>query len=97
MRAHELQPRDGGLRWLLQCKTVFALLGCRRTFVTHAPASLLCPSPVTLAPLGMIFHSEVRAAALVTAGLRALFRALFESGYELDWGARRGSVPMGAC
>ena len=84
MRAHELRPRDGDLRWLLQCKTVSALLGCRRTYVTHAPAGAWCPSPVTLAPLGTIFHPEARAAALVAAALHgpAPFRALFESSYE---------------
>ena len=90
---------DLGLRWLLRCKTVFTLPGCRRAYVTHTPADPLCLSPATIAPLGMIFHPEVRAAALDAAGLNgpALFRALRESGYEQDSGERRGSVPMGEC
>ena len=37
MRARELRPGDGALHRIFPCKTAFALVGCRRTYITLVP------------------------------------------------------------
>lgn len=63
VRVRRPRPRDGTTHGVLvlPCKTVFALLECRRTQVTRAHTGPLHSSPATLAPVGTMFYMNVRA------------------------------------
>ena len=60
MRACELRLGNGALDRVIPCKTVFALLGCGRTDVSHAGTSALGSPPANLASVGMMCYVKVR-------------------------------------
>ena len=77
VRACELRREDGALHRVIPCKNVFALLGSRRTDVSHAGTGPLRSPLTTLASVGMMCHAKVRT---VRRSSLALFLAVIEYG-----------------
>ena len=81
MRACELRLGDGALHRVIPCKTVFALLGRRRTDISKVGTSPLGSLRATLASVGMMCYAKVRT---VRRSWLALFRAVIEYGQKSD-------------